>query len=386
MHIFLSQGFRPFFLFAALWAALAMALWIVMWTGAFAPALSLSPLDWHTHELIFGYGGAVLSGFLLTAIPNWTKRPPVSGALLAVLFVLWVAARAAFLMPILPFPIASALQLSFPALFCLIAGRELILGSNRRNLPVLAICVAFLLANGWVLAEIHTSGSASGGAAVRAGLSLLLLLITLIGGRIIPAFTRNWLKARNAAADIPGVTGFDAAVMVGTAVGLTLWTAIPESPVTGGAALLLSVAHLFRLARWRGIRTTSEPLLFALHLAYAFLALGFLLTGLAALSANIVPAMAGLHAWSVGAVGLMTLTVMSRASLGHSGRPLTAGAIERAYLAALILAALTRIIGAWPEIPVGFLHASAGLWCLAYGLFAIRFTPVMVTPKVASKA
>ena len=380
---FLSQGFRPFFLIAAIWAAVSMTLWITYWAGGIALPGPLLPVDWHSHELIFGYGGAVLCGFLLTAIPNWTKRPPLSGAPLAGLAALWLAARIGFLFDTgLPFGALVALDLSFPVLFSAFAGREIIAGGNRRNLPVFGIVVLFLLANILFYWEVSTGAALYG---PRLGIAVLIGLICLIGGRIIPAFTRNWLKSRGAT-DLPAEFGaLDKAVLAGTIAGLALWVVLPQQWVTGLAGLTLGAAHLARMARWRGMATRREPLLFALHLGYGFVALGFVLAGLAAILPS-VPPMAAIHGWTVGAIGTMTLTVMTRATLGHSGRALAAGWVETVFLAALPLAALARIASTFPASPVWMLHLSANLWILGFGLFALRFAPVMFRPKPGAQA
>lgn len=375
---FLSQGFRPFFLLASVWAALSMALWIAYWSGGIALPGMLAPVEWHGHALIFGYGAAVLCGFLLTAIPNWTKRKALSGAPLAGLAALWLAARIGFLFDTgLPLGVLAALDLSFLGLFTAYAGREIIAGGNKRNLPVFGICVLFLLAGALFYWEVWTGGALYG---PRLGIAVLVGLVCLIGGRITPAFTRNWLKARGADR-LPAEFGtFDKIVLITTVGGLALWIVAPLHWLSGLAGLLLGAAHAARLARWRGLATLREPLLFALHAGYAFVALGFVLAGLAAVLPS-VPAIAATHTWTVGAIGTMTLTVMTRATLGHSGRKLAAGWIETIFLAALPLAALARIGSTFAGSPAWFLDLSAGLWILAFGLFALRYAPVMFAPR-----
>lgn len=370
---FFSLGFRPFFLMASLWAVISMTLWISYWAGGMALTGPLLPLDWHVHELIFGYGGAVLCGFLLTAIPNWTRRPPLSGAPLAALALIWLAARIGFLVaPEAASPALIALDLAFPALFCAFAGREIIAGGNKRNLPVLVICVLFLIANALFHWEALTGTGYYG---PRIGIAVLIGLISLIGGRIVPAFTRNWLKARGAT-DLPAeMNRFDKATLALTIPGLALWVVLPAHVLTGIAVLLLAGLHGIRLTRWCGWATRSEPLLFTLHVAYAFVGLGFFLAGLAAF--DLVPAMATIHCWTVGAIGTMTLTVMSRATLGHSNRPLSAGWVETAFLLALPLAAISRIVSTFPTAPTWTLHLSATLWIIGFALFALRYAPVM---------
>ncbi len=380
---FFRLGYRPFFLMAAIWAVVSMTLWILYWGGGGMLTGPLLAVEWHSHELIFGYGGAVLSGFLLTAIPNWTKRKPLSGAPLAGLAALWLAARVGFLFDTgLPFGALVALELAFPALFSAYAGREIIAGRNKRNLPVFGIALLFLIADAAFLWEVWAEATLYG---PRIGIAVLIGFICLIGGRITPAFTRNWLKARGAA-DLPAEFGLlDKVTLAGTAAGLALWIALPQHWLSGLAGLTLGAAHIARMARWRGLAVRGEPLLFALHAGYAFVALGFLLAGLAALLPAIAP-IAAIHAWTVGAIGTMTLTVMTRATLGHSGRALVAGWVETIYLAALPLAALARIASAFTGSPLWLVQLSASLWILAFGLFALRYGPVMFMRRPKPRA
>ncbi len=389
-------GMRPFFLLAAIWAGLAVPLWIAVLLGAVpGPAGGLDPLAWHRHAMIFGYAGAALAGFLLTAVPNWTASPPLAGRPLVALVGVWIAARLAVgalwwtatgdTDAIAPVGIlAVALDAGFHLLLAVWAGRR-ILAARNRNLPLPFLLVLLAAANAWDLYAGMT-GSGPFGTRTdlgwRAGLALMLLLIALIGGRITPAFTRNWLKMhgdrRADAVTMPNRA--DAAILASTAFGLGLWVARPFETTTGILLLALAFAHLWRLSRWQGLAARPEPLLFVLHIGMGWLAVGFLLEGAAILLAP-ADASIALHAWTVGAIGTMTLAVMSRAALGHSGLPLTADRALVAMFAIVSLAALARLsTGLLPVAPDLLLGLAAGAWALAFLLFLYRFAGLLVRP------
>lgn len=378
---FFSSGFRPMFLSAALWAALSMSLWILYWTGSTNWEPSWPALDWHVHGLLFGYGSAVLCGFLFTAIPNWTKRPPVAGPPLTALWLLWVTGRVATASA-LPWALTLGLDVGFLLLVCLLAARDILAAGNRRNLPVIAMVALFAVANTLFHLDILTETPASSGKGTRMGIALLILLISLIGGRIIPIFTTNWLKQRNATNLPVQFNRNDGAVLAASALTLILWILTPDSQITGFALGIVGLAHLWRLSRWQGHRTGSEPLILALHVAYVFVPLGYLLT--AASAFGTISPMAGLHAWTAGALGGMTLIVMTRASLGHSGRPLTASKLDTTFLTLIGLAAVTRIFSAIDVWPEPLLHLSATLWIAGFALFVLRFGKGMFLPRPAA--
>ncbi len=375
---FFSSGFRPMFLSAAAWAALSMTLWILYWTGSTSWEPAWPALDWHVHGLLFGYGSAVLCGFLFTAIPNWTKRPPVSGAPLAALWLLWVIGRVATATA-LPWALTLGLDVGFLLLVCLLAARDILAAGNRRNLPVIAMVALFTVANTLFHLDIRAESPASSGNGTRMGISLLILLISLIGGRIIPIFTTNWLKQHNATKLPVQFNRKDGAVLAASALTLILWIFTPDRQTTGFALGIVGLAHLWRLSRWQGHRTGSEPLILALHVAYLFVPLGYLLT--AASAFGTISPMAGLHAWTAGALGGMTLIVMTRASLGHSGRPLTASILDTTFLSLLGLAAGTRILSALDVWSEPLLHLSATLWIVGFALFVLRFGKGMFLPR-----
>lgn len=375
----LQAGFRPFFLLAGLWAMAAVGLWIPAYLGLLALPSAFDPLTWHLHEAIYGFGLAAVAGFLLTAVPNWTGRLPIAGRPLALLALFWIAGRAACLLSgwsgWLP---AMLIDLAFPLLLFLMIGREVLAGRNWKNLPP-CLAVALLAAGS---AAVHLEGRLDAipyGLGGRLGLAVLLVLIALIGGRILPSFTRNWL-AKRGAERLPAPFGrFDRLALLAAVVALLAWTVQPHDRLSGGLLLLAGLLQLLRLARWRGLATLAEPLLAILHLGYLWLAVGLLLLGLEILTG--APALRGaIHALAAGAAGTMTLAVMTRASLGHSGRALTAGTgTTLAYL--LVTAAVAARVAApvFPAAELTLLAGSALAWIAGFGLFLLLYGPILLT-------
>ncbi len=369
--VILDRGFRLFFLAAATWAALLMVVFILMWTGepVFAPALSV--IDWHAHELLFGYSGAVIAGFLLTAVPNWTKRFPVSGWRLVVLFALWLAGRIAigYSDPLGPWPTA-IIELAFPFGLAFVIAREVIAGRNYRNLRVLVLVALFATADAWFLYESFETGSAD--TARRAAIAVIIMLIMLMGGRVIPSFTRNWLAQRKIENLPIPFNRFDAVTMAVSGLAFALWIALPDTLWTSGLLIVAGALNLVRLARWKGWQAAPEQLVLVLHVAYAFIPLGQLALGLGIVVPEFVPPTGALHLLTAGAIGLMTLAMMTRVSLGHTGGVLHADfRIKAIYWALLSSVAGRFCYGYWPELLL--LHLSATFWVVAFALFLFRY-------------
>lgn len=366
----LRAGFRCFFPAAGLWAVLALALWLCMLFGTVALPSRLDPLEWHIHEMLFGFVMAGVGGFVLTAIPNWTGRPPVRGAALAGLLGLWALGRGVTLVSAwVPEPLAVGADLLFPAALLGLAAKELLAAGNRRNFVLLVPIGLLGVAN----ALMHLGETETGW---RLGLSCVMVLITVIGGRIVPAFTRNWLKARGGP-DVPAPGRLDVATIVLTAVSLLAWSVwSPDPAVLGWALLIAAGLHLARLARWHSLLTRSEPLLAVLHVGYAWVGIGLGLLG-ASLLTGAVPASAAVHAMTAGAVGTMMLAVMTRATLGHTGRALHADPVTTAIYALVCLAAITRLAAGFPSgAMLALLGVSAVAWVGAFALFLVRYAPI----------
>lgn len=375
----LSFGFRPFFLLAGFWAALAMALWVAMLAGAEPLPTAFDPLTWHAHEFAFGYVGAVVAGFLLTAVPNWTGRLPVTGWPLAGLVSLWLAGRVAVSVSAhLAPPVVALADLALPAALALFLLREIAVGRNWKNLPVLGLLLLFLAANALFHVEAATDGAAFSGVGLRLGVAGTILMISLIGGRIIPSFSRNWLAQRGARRLPVPPNRADAVVLAVTALALAAFIPLPGSLLTAILCACAGLAQLWRLLRWQGWQTGKEPLLWVLHVGYACVGLGFLAVSAAA--AELVPAGGALHLWLAGAIGLMTLAVMTRASLGHTGRALHAGPAVTVLYLALIVAVVARLAAALTGTG-WLLHVAAAGWLLAFGGFALLYTPILGLPR-----
>jgi len=371
-----SYGFRPFFFAAGVWAALAIVLWLPQFFGEIALPIAMGPLDWHVHEMLYGYVAAVIAGFLLTAVPNWTGRLPICGLPLALLAALWLAGRIAILMSAkIGLALAAAIDVAFLATIAVVVLREIIAGRNWRNLLVLAILLVLLAGNAMWHAEMLSFGAGNYGP--RIALAATITLIMSIGGRIVPSFTRNWLARCNPGRLPVPFARYDGASIAVTALALAMWVTLPSNPASGVLLVVAGVLHAVRLARWAGDRALADRLVLVLHLAYAFVPLGFLLIGCAILRPAMVPASAGLHAWTTGAIGLMTLAVMTRAALGHTGRPLVASGPTQAVYALAIVAALTRIIAAFTGSSE-LLHLAAFAWLAAFAGYAASYAPLLL--------
>jgi len=377
----LTFGFRPFFLGAAVWAVLIMALWVPMLSGAMTLPSAFDPVSWHAHEFLFGYLSAAVAGFLLTAVPNWTGRLPIVGWPLGGLFGLWVAGRVAFGFSLLLSPLVVAVvDLAMPVALGLVIAREIVAGKNWKNLMVLGLLGVFTLANALFHWEAANGYYAAQGYGLRLGLGTGVMMIAVIGGRVVPSFTRNWLAKRgDGRLPTPPMQKVDKIALLILLGAVLLWVVAPDHWAAGIALLLAGIAHAVRLARWAGHRTGSEPLVAVLHVAYAFVPLGALAIGADILWPGIFGAGAAQHLWMAGAIGLMTLAVMTRATLGHSGQPLTAGIGTVGIYVAVIVAVLARVgAGFWPS-GADWLHLVAGLgWVTSFGGFVLIYGPLLL--------
>jgi uncharacterized protein involved in response to NO len=377
----LAAGFRAFFLLASIQAALAMMAWLPAFYGELRLSTAFAPRDWHVHEMLYGYLPAVVTGFLFTAIPNWTGRLPLRGTPLLALVGVWIAGRLCVTFSATTtWWVALLVDASFLLLVASAAAREIIAGRNWRNLMVVMLVVILLAGNIAFHVEAHVSGQAD--TSIRVGIAVVVFLISLIGGRIIPSFTRNWLVRENPGR-LPVAFGrFDMIIVMAGALALCAWVVAPDHELTGVVLALAGLLHLVRLSRWAGDRTFRERLLVILHIGYVFVPLGFLLNAAAAF--GWVPPSAGIHAWMAGGAGVMTLAVMTRASLGHTGRPLTASPATQAIYAAIIVAAVARICAViHPAYGEALLLIAALGWVIAFFGFALVYGPLLLglTPR-----
>ena len=361
-------------------ALFGILVWLPQYLGLLTIPTAFGPLDWHIHEMMYGYVAAAIAGFLLTAIPNWTGRLPVSGWPLAGLAALWLAGRVAILTSAEIGGIAAAaVDVSFLVTLAAVAAREIVAGKNWRNLRVLVMLGVLALGNVVFHAEVLTKGAADYG--IRISIGAAILLVSLIGGRIVPSFTNNWL-ARNNPGRLPvPFSRYDGATVALSALALVAWIAMPAHAFTGAVLVAAGVLQSGRLARWAGERTFADRLVLVLHVGYAFVPLGFLLLGIAALMDE-VPASAGIHAWTAGAIGLMTLAVMTRATLGHTGQALHAGPATQAIYACVLIGALLRVCAAVAG-SVPLIEAGGALWIAGFAGYSVVYARLLVMRKPA---
>ncbi|MFG1462163.1 NnrS family protein [Xanthobacter sp. DSM 24535] len=364
-----SRGFRPFFLAGGLWAVAAIAIWPPFFTGEVTIPTAFSPQDWHVHEMVYGFGAVVVAGFLLTAVPNWTGRLPVAGRPLIALAAVWLAGRiAVFLSAQIGWIPALAIDVSFLLVLGLVIGREVVAGRNWRNLKVASLVLLLGLAN----AMFHVEAALEGTAAVsaRAGVALMITLILLVGGRVVPSFTHNWL-AKQGIAERPVPFGTaDGLVLALSGAALAAWVALPHDLASGAALLLAGGANLWRLSRWQGWRTGGDGLVLVLHVGFLFAAVGFLAAGAHTFAPDIFPVAFGIHIWAIGAIGTMTLAIMTRATLGHTGQALRASrATLASYLLISVAVGLRLAMIFASDLSIILMYLSGFSWVAAFAIF-----------------
>jgi uncharacterized protein involved in response to NO len=374
-----SYGFRPFFFFGAMYAGAIIFVWLPAFYGHLALSTVFAPRDWHVHKMLFGYTSAVIAGFLLTAVPNWTGRLPLQGRPLILLFSVWIAGRIAVSTSAwIGWAPAAVIDVAFLVLLAAAAAHEIIAGRKWDSFKIVAIVTLFAAGNLAFHLEAHFTGLAD--YSTRAGIALVITLISLMGGRVIPSFTRNWL-ARQKPGRLPVPFGrFDMITIGFSAVALGTWVVRSVEPVVGGLLLACGCLHVVRLARWSGYRTFRDRLVLVLHLAYAFVPLGYIRGALSAF--GLIAPSAGIHAWTGGAIGAMTLAIMTRATLGHTRRRLEASFGTQTIYAAVIVAALSRVCVVFEPEHAGVLLAVAGTaWALAFLGFAACYATALLMPR-----
>lgn len=373
--VLFSYGFRPFFLGAAVWAILAMALWLAALSGALEIAAVYGPAQWHAHEMLFGFGPAVLTGYLMTSVPNWSGRMPVSGRPLALVFSVWCAGRLALAAMGAVGPVAAvAIDALFLPLVFLIATREIVAGRKWRDLRLVAVLAALSAANIAFHAAVLSGGDAGLPARLAAG--LYVLLIAMVGGRMVPSFTRPRLKARGVSAMPAPFGAVDRLAVALSLPALAGWAVLPGSELTAVIAIAAAGAQAVRLLRWRGWLIGGEPLVLSLHAAYGFVPLGLFAVALAA--TGHLPATDALHVLTVGAMGGMMLAVMMRATRGHTGRPIAGSWLTGLASLSLFAAACLRPLAGLLPDQATLLYALAGAgWIAAFSLFIVEYGPML---------
>lgn len=377
-----SYGYRPFFLFASIWAVFSIIAWVITFTGHETLAISIDPFSWHAHSFLFGYLWAVIAGFLMTAVPNWTGRLPIVGWPLATLVALWLIGRIAMTFSYyLPNGVTIACDLLFPLAFTFAIGREIIMGKNWRNLKILILLVMLFCANCLFDGEAFSQVYAADSYGARWALAIAVFLIAIIGGRIIPSFTRNWM-VKQSITNLPAPHDkIDLAIMIFTAICLVSWVIFPDAIFTAIIGGICGLANLYRLIRWHGWLTKKEPLVWVLHLGFLFIPLGFIALTLSTfdiLHGGRAPVQ---HLWMAGGIGLMTIAVMTRASLGHAGRPLTVSWPVVLVYCSLFCSVVLRVIAGIADNDLTMLNISGTLWILAFFGFVVLYWNILTKPR-----
>ena len=379
--VFFSYGFRPFFLAGAIWAFVSLGVWLVVLEGLSELPSAFDPFAWHAHEMIFGFVGAIIAGFLLSAIAAWTGRPPVQGTPLIVLFVLWITARLLVTYSAHAGAwIAAIVDVGFYVFLTVLAGREIVAAGNKRNYPIIGLLVALTIANALMhMSVLELSDTRIMGE--RLGIGIVVLLIGLIGGRIAPAFTRNWLNRQGKAVTPPSLPIIDKVAHGLTAAAMLAWAsdafAGPASILAIGAGIL----QAWRMARWGGEKALGEPIVAVLHVGYAWVPIGLIMLGLTHWI-DVINPNAALHALTAGAMGTMILAVMTRATLGHTGHAISSTSGTTAIFAFVVLAAVLRVLGPHSDdLYRASLIASGVVWIMAFVLFVALYGPYLVKPR-----
>jgi uncharacterized protein involved in response to NO len=380
-----GRGFRPFFLLAGGYGCGFVLLWLAILQGLLAAPTWLAPTLWHAHEMVFGFVAAAIAGFLLTSVPVWTGSRPVSGPRLATLAGLWLLGRFAMTFAgwIPPLVVALA-DLAFLPALALSLAPALYTAGQWRNAGFVGILSALTAAN--LAIQLQNLGLTQGGAAagLRLAVDLVIVLVVLVGGRITPAFTANALRQAGIEAPLRRAFGWIDRLTLLAVVGFaSIDLVAPRSPASGAVALLAALALAARMSGWQSLRTGFEPLLWSLHLGYAWVVVGLAALALGDLF-GVVAWTSGVHALTTGAFGTMILAVMTRVGLGHTGRPLALPRGTPLAYALVTGAAIVRFTGplVWPELASTSILVSGVLWSAAFGLFTIVYFPILTRPRV----
>jgi uncharacterized protein involved in response to NO len=380
----LALGFRPFFLLAAILAAAAIPLWLLIYLGALEPVSFLPPTVWHAHEMVFGFATAVIAGFLLTAASNWTGRRTATGAGLGALAGLWIAGRIALIMHGVPAWLAISLDVAFLPALAVVLAIPLLATGNRRNV-VFPIVLTVL---GLVNLTIHLGATGAidwdPSRGLRVAIDLILLMIGVLGGRVIPSFTKNALPQ----AKVNPCPKASALAQLSIAALAIAEIATDDATITGSVALAAGIINVLRVRGWGTFATWRHPILWILHVGYAWLAVGLILRGIAELT-GLIPLDAGLHALTLGAIGSMVAGMMSRVALGHTGRSIVPAPLTVAVYWLVNAAALLRVTFALTSddtLRTISLMGSGALWSLAFAFFAIVYWPILSRPRADGRA
>lgn len=371
-----NLGFRPFFLGGALVSAVLMTVWILMYSNGLQPNYYSYGVYWHAHEMIYGFALAIIAGFLLTAVRNWTNVQTLYSWPLAALFLLWLFARVSPLFPNLPASLMATIDLAFAPLLAISIAWPIIRSGNYRNLVFVPLLTGFFIGNLLIHLQLLGVLEATADLGIRLGLFIVVVVITIIGGRVIPFFSER---------GVPDVSCRKFALIEKSIIPLSLvWLILNFVELNTLLAIVsfaLAAANGLRTAGWFSLKIFSTPLVWILQLGYSFIPLGYLLFGLSTL--EIVSQSIAYHAFAAGGIGALTLGMMARVSLGHTGRPLAIGPVVICAFVLMLLAAILRIcIGFLPIPYLATLHLSGSLWVFAWLLFLLHYTSILIKPRL----
>lgn len=381
-----SYGFRPFFLAAGVYAILPIIPWLLYLMNLIEPLIPLQA--WHAHEMIFGFVTAGIAGFLLSAMPNWTNTKPMTGNDLKVLFGLWVAGRILFWLflffdnPI--FGYLLFLDMALPIALFIHVSRVLTEEKNNRNYIFIGILLCLAIANFLTILDLNGLGLSSFNSGTLFATNMIMITLSVLGGRVIPNFTRNYLIAKNSTYNIGKFPLVEKPALYLLVLLAIIDLVMPHSILSSGIALLACGAHAIRFSRWGGLKVLDNPIIWVLHLAYLLMIIALFLKGIEGVFD--IPYNLYLHCFTVGSVGLFMLAIMSRASLGHTGRPLQVeGIITFAYVMVFVSAIVRVVAPIFPSIYTSAMALSICLWILAYGAFLKIYFPILINPRIDGK-
>ncbi|HEY9081135.1 NnrS family protein [Magnetovibrio sp.] len=380
-----NYGFRPFFLLAGLFGVVSVPLWVGLYSAHIDLNLLAAPYLWHGHEMLFGYTAAAIAGFFLTVVPNWTKVKARKGNILIALSALWLLGRVAFwAQGYLPYSLVIVADMLFLVGFTALVLRPLLDPQHRRQFVFVPILVALIAANAMThlgIVGFDGLGVDWGAHGLTLGLDAIIVLIAVMGGRVTPSFTSSFLGHGDPNIKVRQNAQLDRLVMNATWGMLVINQLAPDHPVAGGVTLFVAALHAARLSGWQGWRTLSNPILWVLHLGYVWLIVGLALRGLSGF--DLLAAPDALHALTIGAVGTFTMGVMTRASLGHTGRVIKAAPMIVAAYVLISVATVTRLAAAvWPEYAVELVMVSGVAWTVAFAAFVVIYAPILMRPRI----
>ena len=375
----LRLGFRPFYLLTALLACVSVPLWIAAFLGHMPLRLPFAALLWHAHEMLFGFAAGVVMGFLLTAVRAWTGLQTPRGPLLGVLALLWLAARLAAVLA--PYPVFAVLDMLLLPVVAGLLLRVLLRAGNKRNIPLISLLLLMALANGVFHLSVLGLIGVPAMSALYAELALILMVVAVMTGRVVPMFTKNVT---------PGLVievsrTFELSLLAVTAVALALWVLGAPPVLVLVASAIAAVLHAVRLWQWHPRVTLRRPILWILHMSYAWMPIGFALLAGAQMG-WVAPSLA-VHAFGVGVIGGLIIGMLTRTARGHTGRPLQASRGEVLAYALVMAATVVRVLlpAVWPTAYVRALDAAAGLWALAFAIYLFIYTPWLTRTRLDGK-